>query len=456
MATSGGSPSPTTSSATSAASSLATLALTSNGTNPPPSWWESVTKARSAILSLSSLLPSSVASTISSLADSDRPALSLLSSSAAYGSVSLSLSSSSVSGSGSDPICHWLYDTYLSSDPDLRLIVLSFLPLISSLYLSRLPSPSSPLSGFEAVILAIYSSEVKSRGGRPLLVSVPDLSLPSLYHTPPKPAPPVNHPKSPRSPTKVKLTPPPQPSVSVLSAPLEPQIAVKSTKRASILGACFDAYYSKISLMPSCSKVDLCEVIATWAGQFCPCRFELDENQHNFDPLLSSPSPSSSIEVKLLENKPDTCSLPVDNVSKEIGALQIREGDRHCNQNEDNGSDMSVGTGTRSKAGTRVPLPWELLQPLFRILGHCLLAPLNSNDVKDAASAAIRCVYARASHELMPQAILASRSLIQLDKSARDAAKAMSMSVGAQSSTAGSNVTTPTKQRLQEVIMGSK
>ncbi|KAJ1686191.1 hypothetical protein LUZ63_017581 [Rhynchospora breviuscula] len=454
MAASGGSPSPTTSSATSA-SSLATLALTPNGTNPPPSWWESVTKARSAILSLSSLLPSSVAATVSSLADSDRPALSLLSSSAAYGSVSLSLSSSSVSGSGSDPICHWLYDTYLSSDPDLRLIVLSFLPLISSLYLSRLPSPSSPLSGFEAVILAIYSSEVKSRGGRPLLVSVPDLSLPSLYHTPPKPAQ-VNHPKSPRSPTKIKLTPPPQPSVSVLSAPLEPQIAVKSTKRASILGACFDTYYSKISQMPSCSKVDLCEIIANWGGQFCPCRFELDENQHNFDPLLSSPSSSSSIEVKHLGDKPDTCSLPVDNVSKEIGALQIREGDRHCNQGEDNGSDMSVGTGTRLKPGTRVPLPWELLQPLLRILGHCLLAPLNSNEVKDAASAAIRCVYARASHELMPQAILASRSLIQLDKSARDAAKATSMSVGAQNSAAGSNVTTPTKQRLQEVMMGSK
>ncbi|XP_078154596.1 hyccin [Carex rostrata] len=453
MAASGGSPSPTTSSATSA-SSLATLALTSSSSNPPPSWWESVSKARSAIISLSSILPASA--TVASLADSDRPATSLLSSSAAYGSVSLSLSSSPVSGSGSDPICHWLYDTYISSDPDLRLIVLSFLPLISSLYLSRLPSPSSSLSGFEAVILAIYSAEVKSRGGKPLIVSVPDLSLPSLYHTPPKPAPATSNPRSPRSPTKPKLTPPPTPSVSVLSAPLEPQIAVKSTKRASILAACFDAYYYKISLMPSCSKVDLCEIIATWAGQFCPCRRELDEDQHDVDPLLSSPSSSSSIEVRCLGEEPDTSALPFDDVSKEIGALQIREGDQHCSGGEDNGLGTGGGTSTRSKAGSRVPLPWELLQPLLRILGHCLLGPLSSDEVKDAASVAVRCVYARASHELMPQAILASRSLIQLDKSARDAARAMATTVGQQNSTAGSSVTTPTKQKLQEVIMGSK
>jgi protein FAM126 len=251
MAAGGGSPSPTTSSTT----SVTSLPLTKSNANPPPSWWESVNKARSAIISLASILPPSTSATISSLADSERPAISLLSSPAAYAAVSLSLSSSSLSGSGSDPICHWLYDTYLSSDADLRLIVLSFLPMISSLYLSRLPSPSEPLSGFEAVILAIYSSEVKSRGGKPLLVSVPDPSLPSLYHTPPRPAPAMSNPRSPRSPTKPKLTPAPTPSVSVLSAPLEPQNAVKSTKRASILAACFDAYCSKISLMPSCSKV---------------------------------------------------------------------------------------------------------------------------------------------------------------------------------------------------------
>lgn len=209
-------------------------------------------------------------------------------------------------------------------------------------------------------------------------------------------------------------------------------------------------------LVYTLQQVDLCEIIATWAGQFCPCRFELDEDQHDFDPLLSSPSSSSSTEVKRLGEEPDTSASPVDDVSKEIGALQIREGYQHCNGGEDNGLGTGAGTVTRSRAGCRVPLPWELLQPLFRILGHCLLAPLNSNEVKDAASAAVRCVYARASHELMPQAILASRSLIQLDKSARDAAKVTAMAGGAQSSTAGSNVTTPTKQRLQEVIMGSK
>ncbi|KAH0969230.1 hypothetical protein GBA52_028912 [Prunus armeniaca] len=47
------------------------------------------------------------------------------------------------------------------------------------------------------------------------------------------------------------------------------------------------------------------------------------------------------------------------------------------------------------------------------------MAPLNSQDVKDAASVAVKRLYAQASHDLVPQAIFASQSLIQLDKRAR-------------------------------------
>ena len=67
-------------------------------------------------------------------------------------------------GGADDPACHWLYDTLLSADPDLRLAALAFLPLLAALYLRRLPPelPSS-LSGFEAVLLAVYSSEAKNR-----------------------------------------------------------------------------------------------------------------------------------------------------------------------------------------------------------------------------------------------------------------------------------------------------
>ncbi|KAB1997301.1 hypothetical protein ES319_D12G016000v1 [Gossypium barbadense] len=164
--------------------STATTSTTDN--DPMHSWWESVSKQRSRILSLSYLLPSD-GTTLSSLADSDRPALSLLSSPAAYSLISSALSSPT-SGSGSDPLCQWLYETFQSSDPHLRLLVLSFLPLLSGTYLSRIHTSDSSsfpsFSGFEAVLLAVYSSEVKSRFGKPLLVQIPDLSQPSLYHAP--------------------------------------------------------------------------------------------------------------------------------------------------------------------------------------------------------------------------------------------------------------------------------
>lgn len=380
------------------------------------SWWESVSKARSRIHALSSILPlHSDSFFLSSVADSDRPALSLLSSHDAYSVISSALYSA-VSGSGSDPLCHWLYDTFLSSDPHLRLVVLSFLPLLSSLYLSRVhftssDSPSLPsLAGFEAVLLAIYSAEVKSRAGKPVLVSIPDLSQHSLYH-------------SPRNKSNSGALAQFRPSVGVLSPSLEPQNAVKSTKRACIVGVALDCYYKQISQMPGWSKLEFCRSAASWAGQDCCCKREFDRE----DGLEISAFP----EKRALEYGDET-----EGISEEMGKLEIEK----CGYNSDDSEPK----------GARIPLPWELLQPVLRILGHCLLAPLNSQDVKDAASIAVRCLYARASHDLVPQVILATRSLIQLDNRTRAAAKA------ATTTNASSNSNTPSKDKKPEILLVSK
>ncbi|WJX52563.1 hypothetical protein P8452_38662 [Trifolium repens] len=343
-----------------------------NSNDPMHSWWESVSKARSRIHSLATILPQHN-HTLSSLADSERPALSLLSSPTAYSALS-----SSLSGSHSDPLCHWLYDTFLSSDPHLRLVILSFIPLLSGLYLSRVHSSDPPsLAGFEAVLLALYAAETKSRAGKPLLVTIPDLSVPSIYHSPLRKSNSVN----------------PNSSVGVISPPLEPHVAVKSTKRACIVGVALHSYFSQISHMPSWSKLEFCRFAAGWAGQDCPCRREFDR----------------------IENLNNT--------------LALSNGDSNGN-------------------GERIPLPWEILQPALRILGHCLMGPLNSQEVKDAASFAVRCLYARASHDLVPQAILATRSLIQLDNRSRDAATS--------AASVSSNVNTPTKAKKPEILLVSK
>lgn len=386
------------------------------------SWWESISKARSRIHLLSSLLPEP-SSNLSSLADSDRPARSLLLSSAAYSAVSSFLFSPS-SGTGDDPLCQWLYDTFLSADPDLRLVVLSYIPLLASLYLSRIHSSSATsatfdtpsLSGFEAVLLALYSSEVKARSGKPVLVSIPDLSQPSLYH-------------SPRNPSSNRLSsgqnsPSSQQLVGVLSPPLEPQMAVKSTKRACIVGVALDCYYKQISQMPSWSKLDFCKFTADWAGQDCACRSDFDDftvqKPENFIENSGGLSDTSVVDE-------------IQNVAEEFGNLQIEDGDEDL----------------RPK-GVRIPLPWELLQPVLRIMGHCLLGPLNTEDVKDAASFAVRCLYARASHDLSPQAILATRSLIQLDKRGREAAAAAAVA------NAASSTNTPSKAKKPEILLVSK
>ncbi|CAL1389916.1 unnamed protein product [Linum trigynum] len=423
-------PRPTTTTATTFAGGATTTSTTAATADPMHSWWESISRARSRILALNSLLPPDPSSSLSlsSLADSDQPALSFLSSLDAYSLFSSAISAPS-SGSGSDPLCQWLYETYLSADPHLRQIVLSFVPLLTGIYLSRIHSLESTyapsLAGFEAVLLAIYSTEVKSRAGKPVLAQIPDLSQPSLYHSPRNKQ---------QRPTK------PRPSVGVLSAPLEPQLAVKSTKRPIIVGVALDCYFRQISQMPSWSKVELCKYAAAWAGQDCVCKNKFDAEEKSEKEYANENGAGYFLEGSNLSNGFDQnghgngVEIEHEEDVERIRELKIER----------------VDSGELELKGVRIPLAWEVLQPLLRILGHCLLGPLCAQDVKDAASVAVRRLYARGSHDLLPQAILATQSLIRLDNRARESAQ-----VAAATSTP-SNATTPSKAKKPEVLLVSK
>ena len=456
----------------------------SNHTNqqaedPMQSWWESVSKARSRIQALLSLLPMT-SDSLFSLPDSDRPARSLLDSFQAYSAIS-----SALSGSGDDPLCQWLYDSFLqdASESDLRLVVISLVPLIAGLYLSRIhaSSTTSPtalgspsLAGFEAVLLALYSSETKARAGKPLLVSIPSPAYlsqhPSLYHTPtPRPfSSSINGFYSRSS----SSSSPPSPvgfegiRVGIISPPLEPQMGIKSTKRASIIGVAFHCFFKHISQMPSWSKIDLCRFAASWAGEDCPCALSLDFHSSAPNPIIeqngddedagsvSDDAVSSTTIGGLLSQHPHAYQNGTAGreiiLSEDITRLDINGNNTTTHSLHSNSSFEGQGHEHDQGQGVRIPLPWELLQPLMRILGHCLLAPhpLITEEIKDAASVAVRRLYARASHDLDPQAILATKSLVQLDNRARATAKASYLAA------ASSNANTPKKK--PEVLLVSK
>ncbi|KAF5744956.1 hypothetical protein HS088_TW07G00537 [Tripterygium wilfordii] len=132
-----------------------------------------------------------------------------------------------------------------------------------------------------------------------------------------------------------------------------------------IVGAALELYDSKIFLMPVESKIDFCEFCKVWAGQ---------------------------------------------------------DGDMY---KEDNGDDSENENFEEKKKGKekkegRIPLPWELLQPILRILGHSLLGPNMDKAPFGAASGACRSLYARCLHDINPNAILAIGSLLRLEKIAMD------------------------------------
>ncbi|KAG2674285.1 hypothetical protein I3760_13G126600 [Carya illinoinensis] len=153
-------------------------------------------------------------------------------------------------------------------------------------------------------------------------------------------------------------------NLAVLSPSLEPLGTVRSTKRARIVGVALELYYNKIFQMPIGSKIDFCDFCVVWAG-------------HEADVGKDSDYGASEL----------------------LGANESRE---------------------RMGREGRIPLPWELLQPVLRILGHCLLGTRENKELFDAAWAACRSLSARSIHDIDPRAILATGSLLRLGKMAME------------------------------------
>ncbi|OWM69075.1 uncharacterized protein LOC116210527 [Punica granatum] len=257
------------------------------------------------------------------------------------------------SGAGDNPLCRWLYDTFQTTDPALQLVVLHHLPTIAGTYLSRVAHDRS-LAGFEAVLLALYAHETTARGGQSVSVNVPDLSHPSVYHES-------------KEPSKSNAT---GLHLAVISPSLEPYGTVRSTRRARIIGVALELYYSKISQMPIRSKTDFCEFCEVWAG----------------------------LDGSIYDDGEE------DDDAK--GGKEHDQADGEAESRKEKG---------RKEAG-RITLLWELLQPVLRILGHCLLGPVRNKELQTAASAACRSLYTRALHDINPKAILATESLLRLSK----------------------------------------
>ncbi|KAM6559808.1 hypothetical protein CsatA_029047 [Cannabis sativa] len=70
--------------------------------------------------------------------------------------------------------------------------------------------------------------------------------------------------------------------------------------------------------------------------------------------------------------------------------------------------------------GRRISLPWELLQPIMRVLGHCIVYCGGSKDnmvIFDAAMVACKALHERAVQDINPKGILVTESLLRLGNS---------------------------------------
>ncbi|GER51246.1 hypothetical protein STAS_28609 [Striga asiatica] len=99
--------------------------------------------------------------------------------------------------------------------------------------------------------------------------------------------------------------------------------------------------------------------------------------------------------------------IPVQSKIEFCGICEAWAGLQDDDDNDGDDDDVSRNKG-------RINLPWELMQPILRILGHCVMGPEKSDELFRAGLAACRCVHGRAMRDINPKAVLASMSLVKL------------------------------------------
>ncbi|KAF2322303.1 hypothetical protein GH714_010762 [Hevea brasiliensis] len=263
-------------------------------------------------------------------------------------------------------MCKNIYGSHLPSTPTRSS---PFPPYYRRTILSRVPL-RKPLAGFEAVLLALYAHETTSRNGQAITVNIPDLSNSSVYHETKE--------ASRNNSTDLNL--------AVISPSLEPHGTVRSTRRARIVGVALELYFSKISLMPVGSKIDFCEFCEVWAGQEGDMYKENLGGGENGDSRGcgdeegdSSGGGGDEGESSGGGGKEGESSGGGGKEGDSSGGGG-KEGESRGGGKEGDSSGGGGGGGgsvyeEKGKKEGRIPLPWELLQPALRILGHCLLGP---------------------------------------------------------------------------------
>ncbi|MCO5548891.1 hypothetical protein L7F22_002353 [Adiantum nelumboides] len=443
------------------------------GPGPIQSWREGIAKAQERINALKDIV--GPLDSLENLQESERPARGLLEDEQVAQAILFHLTNPS-SGHGHDALCQWLYDTFQTGDPDLQVVVLRYIPALCGLYLPRILSRNDEsLAGFEAVLLALYGAEAKGRQGSPIAVNIPDLSQPSLYHAP-----------------RILSVSPPALRMGQLSASLEPQDTVKATKRACIVAVALDLFSRKIATMPQKAKIEACQCALRLATLSCSheeavleppdydCATLEDKSAErtidtsNTAGFASPSGQKPEIEIVgpgelFLGNKSPShqsasfssrcppfmkltsSDLPLSHTSNDINLpssfMKLTSSDLPLSHTS---NDINLPSSfTQAGNGARIPLPWELIQPLLRILSHCLLAPCkNSEDVKGVASAAVKVLYRRAFHDLVPEAMLAARSLMRLESASKQYANMNSVS--------GTSTASSSKPRKPEILLVSK
>ncbi|XP_064646010.1 hyccin-like isoform X2 [Lineus longissimus] len=158
-----------------------------------------------------------------------------------------------------DPVCHQLFEFYRSSQVELQLFTLEFVPVLMATYLFAVSkNHKKNCSGIEACLLGIYNLELVNPDGSPKIKSctIPLLSKPSVYHEP--------YSSAPLSLTESALSRHDQSEIQIIThGPFTHIERMKASNRLTVLTYVLNCYNASIAKLSTNSHQTMCSVITS-------------------------------------------------------------------------------------------------------------------------------------------------------------------------------------------------
>ncbi|KAN0040680.1 hypothetical protein ACTA71_009018 [Dictyostelium dimigraforme] len=325
-------------------------------------------------------------------------------------------------GSKNDIICKWFYSWYNLNCISSKKFVLSFLPALMWVYLTKSHPTNNVLIGLESCLICIYNQEYIKRLGKEKIFNAPTLSLPSYIYKSDdlfsNSGGNINGNSLTESALKLITT---QLKPIVLDKPLPRIEFITSANRIILLKTIQSVYTQNILLLSMFSRVIFCEMITRISSlgykfidniPICERISKINNSKSllNLSEIGEEEElsiPTTGITSTTTANNNNSSSSNSNNLCNSVHYKPVIGLTNYLIHRDDI---IKQNNYIQQLSKKRVFLPESIYQEFIVALTLCAF----QETTKECAKISIQSINDRASFDLVPEIILSSNSLLHL------------------------------------------